>query len=387
MSYTETSTQGWFSRIAESIKGILFGIVLFLGAIPCVFWNERGAVKRAQDLEAGEAAAIEVKASPVDAAHEQKLVIVSDTVKVNETLTDPQFGVTATGAVKLERRVEQYQWVEKSEKKKEKKVGGKEVTTTSYTYRQAWSSSTPKQSSEFKDPDARRRYINPTTLPYKGETFAAKDVAVGDFKLSERAINALGGAKAYAIEAVPDDFKGRATLKDGALYIGDNPDSPVVGDVRVRFEATMPEVVTVAGAQRGGALEPYKAKGMSTDILLVETGKKTKEELFAAAQAANETKTWIIRVVTLLMLIGGLAMVFKPLSVIADVIPLVGSVVGGASTLFAALVGGFIWFFLTAMAWIFARPLIGILLMVVAIGAGVGIVLLAKKYKQQPARL
>lgn len=49
----ERSSQGWFSRIMESIKGVLFGLVLIVVALPLLFVNEGCAVKIAKGLGEG----------------------------------------------------------------------------------------------------------------------------------------------------------------------------------------------------------------------------------------------------------------------------------------------------------------------------------------------
>ncbi len=52
-SFTEVSSQGWFSRIGDSIKGILFGIFLFIAAFPLLWWNEGRSVERYNSLKEG----------------------------------------------------------------------------------------------------------------------------------------------------------------------------------------------------------------------------------------------------------------------------------------------------------------------------------------------
>ena len=48
-SYTEVTSQNWFSRIGESIKGILFGIVIIPLMIILLWWNEGRAVTTARE--------------------------------------------------------------------------------------------------------------------------------------------------------------------------------------------------------------------------------------------------------------------------------------------------------------------------------------------------
>ena len=53
-TFTEITQKGWTSRIGESIKGVLIGIVLI--GLSCVglFWNEGRAVQTAKSLAEGE---------------------------------------------------------------------------------------------------------------------------------------------------------------------------------------------------------------------------------------------------------------------------------------------------------------------------------------------
>lgn len=74
MSYTETTTQSWFSRIGDSLKGILVGIVLVGVAIMLLFWNEGRTVKRYRALKEGASQCIEVRSDAVDVANDNKLV-------------------------------------------------------------------------------------------------------------------------------------------------------------------------------------------------------------------------------------------------------------------------------------------------------------------------
>ena len=48
--FVEVTSEGWGSRIMESIKGILVGIVLFVAAFPLLFLNEGCAVKMSRSL-------------------------------------------------------------------------------------------------------------------------------------------------------------------------------------------------------------------------------------------------------------------------------------------------------------------------------------------------
>ena len=150
MSFTEITSESWFSRIGSSIKGIIVGIVLIPIAIIVLFWNEGRAVKRSEDLDDGANKIVKIDAASVVAANEGKLVHVTGQTATEETLTDPTYKVTQKNVVKLQRLVEFYQFKENVETTSKKKLGCTKETKKTYTYSKAWVGS-PIDSSQFKD--------------------------------------------------------------------------------------------------------------------------------------------------------------------------------------------------------------------------------------------
>ncbi len=120
-SFTEITHQSWGSRIGGSIKGILFGLILFVAAFPLLFWNEGRAVKRYKTLKEGGGMVVSVKSGNIDNANVGKLIHISGKAEAVDSLTDPVFGVSTKG-LKLNRVVEMYQWTEASESKTKKKT-------------------------------------------------------------------------------------------------------------------------------------------------------------------------------------------------------------------------------------------------------------------------
>src|SRR5208337_768512 len=125
-SYTESTSQSWGSRLMESIKGVLVGLVLFIAAFPVLWMNEGCAVKNAKGLDEGEKKVMSVKADAVvDTANNGKLIHLSGMATTDELQTDKNFGISQKG-IKLIRKVEMYQWKEESHSEKKKKIGGSE---------------------------------------------------------------------------------------------------------------------------------------------------------------------------------------------------------------------------------------------------------------------
>ena len=74
MAVTETTTIGWGSRLGGSVKGILFGLLMFVAGFPLLFWNEGRAVTDTKTNEEGAASVVEAQAGEIDPAQEGRLV-------------------------------------------------------------------------------------------------------------------------------------------------------------------------------------------------------------------------------------------------------------------------------------------------------------------------
>jgi len=132
-SFTEVTTKSWTTRIGESIKGVLFGLVLIGGSGVFLFWNEGRAVQTQRSLAEGASLVVSVDAARVDPANDGKLIHLSGDLKSGAALTDPDFTVSAT-ALRLVRAVEVYQWKEEAKSETRRNVGGSEETVTTYEY-------------------------------------------------------------------------------------------------------------------------------------------------------------------------------------------------------------------------------------------------------------
>lgn len=120
----EFSSVSWLSRIKDSFKSVLVGVVLFIISFPLLFWNEGNAVRTAKSLEEGAGMVISVPAENVAPANEGKLVHLHGTTVTQGALTDDVFGVSMP-ALHLYRDVKMYQWVEHKKEEKEKKLGAR----------------------------------------------------------------------------------------------------------------------------------------------------------------------------------------------------------------------------------------------------------------------
>ena len=421
-------------KSGNSFKSIGTGFILFCAATALLWWNEGRAVKTAKMLEEAGSAWVEMpNPSKIDQSLDGELVCGTALATTEDSLIDKDFGIGAK-AIAIKRHVEYYQWVEHAESKSEDKLGGKEVTTTTYTYSQQWVSS-PVQSSQFKDP----AYQNKNTVLATVEDAEqyAENVTFGAYKLPESLIHSISSKEAmelaisddllkqldknaqtayerfYGVQqknqqptqqpvqqpAIPDSV--RALMSDSAkavadslqavndsinkamanaqnrkdydyihvagnvLYYGRVPGSPQIGDVRVTFEKIVPAKVTVMAVADGDSFKPFKAKnGKRFETLVM--GKKTGDEIIEDAEDANTMWTWMLRIVGIMLVISALKMIFGFLSMILKVVPFLSSIMGFGIGIVCTVIGVVWSLIVIAIAWIFYRPVLGIILLIIA---------------------
>ncbi len=75
----------------------------------------------------------------------------------------------------------------------------------------------------------------------------------------------------------------------------------------------------------------------------------------------------------------GFSLVFRPLETIADVIPIVGSLLGAGLFIFACLLSAMFSSITIAIGWIAYRPLVGIGLLVGGVACGAILAMVGKR--------
>ena len=423
MAYQEQRTTGYGTRVGNSFKAIGSGLIMFCIGTALLWWNEGRTVKTEKMLDEVGGNYVEMEnPNKKDASLDGELICGTALATTEDSLSDAQFGVGAK-AIALHRKVEYYQWVESSEEKSEDKLGGKEVTTTTYTYSKKWVS-TPVESSEFKDPAYQNKNTVLTTVEESDQY--AENVSFGAYKLNETLIHRISSsegldlaisedllkefdksaqvayerfygtkkaaskaveqpaetavlsdsAKAVAdsLKAVNDSIiKNAVNKKDfeyvhqagNVLYFGRVPGSPEVGDVRVTFEKVVPAKVTVMAVVDGDSFKPYKAKNGKRFQTLV-MGKRSGDDIIEADKEANNMWLWLLRGLGVLLVIGGLKGIFGFLETILKVVPFIANIFGWGVGVVCTIIGVAWSLIVIAIAWLFYRPILGITLLVIA---------------------
>ena len=427
MSSTVTTTQSYGSRVAGAFKGILIGLALVVFGICILFTNEGRSVKRYKALKQGATDVISVSADQIDPANQGKLIHITGNARTDEILHDKEFPVEVN-AIRLTRNVEMYQWIEDTSEETHKKLGGSTETVTTYSYRKGWLSS-PIDSSSFYEKEghsnppflyeeveqsARNVTLGAFSLsdsiiqsigPEQNYTVSAVGTDADTRQVLEQSEAQESEAKeaendtdqTSAADAKTDDADGsdgsdgsdaKAEAADkkteaasekndaktensdyriiaGGFYIGQNPNNPAVGDTRVTFAYVPSDVpLSVVSAQTGNSLTPYNTK--NGQIELTANGVKSADEMFANAQKVNTILTWLLRLCGAFLIFIGLKMILTPLSVIADVLPFLGTLIGwgiGAVSFVLALIVSLV---IIAVAWFYYRPILSGSLLAVA---------------------
>lgn len=402
--FTDVEYTGWGSKIMSSIGGVVIGVILFLVSFPVLFWNEGRAVHTAQDLAAGKGEVVSISPDKLDSGGEGKLVHVTGKADTKDELKDDKFGVQAI-VIRLVREVEMFQWKEDQKKESKKKLGGGTETVTKTTYKKGWSADAIS-SEQFK---YKKGHTNPP-MPYQSQTWTASKVNLGVYTLTPELVRQMRGEDKLPVNndllaGVPESLRDKLKVQDGYLYQAapkdsefvrekaatsdtsaggdyfedeaDSSSSATLGDVRVQFKVLKPTTVSIVSRLHGNTFEPYKApSGTSLDRLMM--GDKSAAAMFEQMEAENTTMTWILRLVGFIMMAGGIALFFGPMVAIADVIPILGDILGAGIAIVAIGLALPLTLLTIALGWVTYRPLVGIPLMVLAVGGLVGLFMLGR---------
>lgn len=408
MAYTKTTSTSYGSRLGSSFKGIFSGIILFIAATILLWWNEGRAVRQYDNIAASQKECQHVDdVSKKSGSIENCCIHATAEVKTDDILTlenDP-LGVSIN-AVKYEREVEYYQYEEHTETTKEDKIGGKEETTTTYTYEKTWTSS-PVDSKSFEDP----AYKNVNSIYYQLDDAkaVAKNVTFGAYKLSDSFISSISGttdtdlkpdmAKLKDLDSKIAQLKGNYAanviaavdavmsndstsaeseaaetidltyvhIKGNVVYIGRNEAAPEIGDVRITYTQVDPGTFSLIGKVVNGEIQANKTdKGTFS---MINRGNVAMEDMFKSAEESNNIWTWVLRIVGILLVIGGLKSMFGFFVTLLKVLPFLSNIADVASSIVCSIVG-IVWSFIViAIAWLFYHPLIALCILVpVAVG-------------------
>jgi hypothetical protein len=383
MAYQTTKTTSYGQRLTGSLKGIGSGFLLFIAGTILLFWNEGNFVKTKKSIQEAEGAVVCVPdVTTIDPNLNGKLIHATAFADTKDTLTDGLFGVREN-AISLSRNVEYYQYKEITHSETKDKIGGGQETITTYTYEKDWTGS-PTNSGSFQDPAYKNVNFVLTEVESKKER--AANVTFGAYKLPPFIVSSISGtvpANANLSETEVRQWEKVISEKRAALrlsgeyapivhengnvvYFGKTPSVPEIGDVRVTITKVMPADISIIAKVNGSSFEQYYAKNGKT-FSAVEMGAVSSEKMFADAHSSNSMWTWVWRILGIIIVIGGLKSMFSILPTLFKVLPFLGNIVGAGVGLVCTIAGGAWSIVIIAISWLWYRPLIGILMLAVAV--------------------
>lgn len=379
----ETTRVGFGARIKNAIKGIGLGVAFIGISVSGIFWNEGNSVRTARALTEGAGVVVPLSDLTPQAEHEGALVHINGEIVLDEILSDGALGIAAgPQTVRLERRVEQFSWVEEKRTSSDTNVGGSQDRTTEYTYRLDWTES-PKSGSDFKVAEG---HLNPP-MPIKSSVFRHDKGMIGGFGVTE-GVGDLGGSEQVILTADQAQRIGEALGFDrdlrstaGVVQTSERIEAPQLGDLRVSYYVSDIGAVSVVGVQHEGTLIPYVAEN-GRNVFLIEEGLKPASAMFETAQDANRFQTWVLRVVLIVVMFLGFKALLSIIDVVASVIPFLGWLTSSVTSLVSLALtfvvgGGSI-----AIAWISVRPMLSAAIFGVVLAAAVASLVMARRKAQ-----
>lgn len=395
MAYQEVTKTSYGQNIGNSFKGIFTGILLVIAGTIAIFWNENRAIKTYKAINRTQDVCVEMPdINTVSADMNGKVVHATGIATTTDVLTDADFGVNVN-AIALERKVEYYQWVEHSKSESKDKLGGGTETTTTYTYTKEWVSR--PETGSFKDPN---QETNTILLEIPEQDQLAENVTFGAYNLGKFAGSISGNEPAEiamdsaSLASLNGLIKQRLGLSDtinanyvtvngNTVYIGASPAMPAIGDARVTitYVPNNQEISLIAEVNGNTFASHVDKNGKEVSSLVM--GNKTADQMFESLKESNKMWTWIIRIIILLVIIGGFKSMVSIVPTLLKVLPFLGKGVGSILG-FVCTILGFIWTLIfTAIAWIAVRPVLGISLLVVVVGLIVWLTMRSKKAEKE----
>jgi hypothetical protein len=274
------------------------------------------------------------------------------------------------------RTVEMYSWIEDSNSQSSSNVGGSETNTTTYTYKKDWKENVEK-SANFNNPTG---HVNPAkTLESKTFTIATAKVGVYEVNIKEVDLPAF---EDLALNT--DNFLatasslGQPSLVGGSyVYLttaaaGTSYTNPQVGDMRVSYAVVnLNSDVTVFGKLQSGSIKSFSSAD-GQKLFRMFTG--SREAALNQIKTEDTIMTWVLRGVGFFMMWIGLSSLFGPITTLADIIPILGSlsksVVSGITFVIAFILTVITIVVSMILHNIIALIIIGVIILVVVVGAG-----------------
>lgn len=340
-------------------------IFLLIGVV--LLWNNEGrAIKRETGLKEGLKLVKSIDASAPSGSLNGDLIHTSGLLTTTSNIYDDVLNLRRS-ALRLKREVEMYQWVEHKSKESDKKLGGAEEVTTTFTYSKEWKTDLHK-SSNFEVPTG---HENPGTFPLDNQILNTAQANLGTWKIPSNFIDKLNDFEGFSFNQqqtilgqVNKNYRSGGEAMEA--YIGNgSPGNPQVGDLRIRCYEILPETYSIVGKATNGSIDKFQTSN-GTNIAMIRKGNQSYQKMFEDAISGNTVLTWMLRLAGILLLFIGFRLICKPLVVVADVVPFIGRILNSGVSLTAFILALILAIPVISLAWLWYRPLLSIGLLILA---------------------
>ena len=278
MNSVSSSGQRAVKRIlsCDAIGVFLVSLVAISVGLAMFCRNEQSAMLITNAIE--DEMHVLIRLANIDVAYQEnndKLVYLSGELNTLTRLVDPIFKLNMQ-TVKLKRETFMYQWTVAIETK-EVDVGDRVKNEQFYSFEKKWVNHLVKL--DYKG------HKNPSVLPIPSLTLIADATYVGCFRLSQALVAQI--TKFYPLKlssnaaqmiksskVIADKKLPKMHLKEGILYFSDDPDSPKIGDIMIKFSYAglsvsedntygPAETVSIVGRQKGKMITRFLAENGS----------------------------------------------------------------------------------------------------------------------------
>jgi len=352
------------------------GAALIALAAALQLWNEGRSLKQQRLLDAAAAEVVEIGAARVHEGNEGRLVFLRGVAEAEGELLDPDFNQPAEGLA-LRRHVEMFQWREHRSKRQ---AADTAETKVGHRYERDWHDE-PVDHSRFADPVG---HANPTEWPLASQSWRALTVRVGGFRLADDVAREIDGWKPMAPDPQRIPANLAVTFQPDGRYLASSADParPQVGDLRISFERIPGGMVSLLAAQQGDWLVPWRHD--SQRLVLVERGEHDAGALIDAARSRDIGLAWALRMLGFVAMWIGFGLLFRPLAVLFDRLPLAGGALRWAGMLVSGVLAALLSFAAIGSGFLFHRPW---LLFVVLVAVAGAIAMLVRRRARSTATL
>lgn len=299
---------------------MLLGVILFLLSFGMLYWNEG---RTDYSKIAKKAVVIEADNVQANAGLEGQLVSASGTVLVNGPQIGDDLYLKPGSYFSVERNVDTYAWIEKSETVTKTDSTGKQTSETTYSYVMDWVDN-PTASKDFHTPEG---HTNPATTLAE-LSVKADSASLEQYSFSPSSVDAPPAARLTLKADILALTANASLVNDSYIFVRNSTTgtytSPQLGDIRVSYAVLqVPFEGTIFGQLDGTTINAYVDKH-GDELYRVFEG--THNQAIAKMHSEYKGALWAFRLIGFLMMWFGLWALFGPVSAIMSFIPVVGGV-------------------------------------------------------------